>query len=236
MFRFSEIVLRPDDIRRVDGAVVVSSNLVDFTKHLLGHERVWFIPLGVVSDFWAPPRERSFAARERFTVLFVGSHLRDFKTFRNVVKILRQSSCPVSFEAVLSRQDLPKVQGLEGVRTHSSVGDSDLLELYRKSDLMICPLIDCTASNSILEALSCGLPMVVTDVGGVRDYVNNDCAVLTSSKDPGEMAEEVLALLKSPGRREGISIAARTRARELDWRQIAFQVEKIYKGFLEGCL
>jgi glycosyltransferase involved in cell wall biosynthesis len=232
VFRFSDIILRLDDLERLDGAVVMSSNLVDFTRDLLGHERVWFVPHGVVSDFWVPPPERDFAAGGNFTVLFVGSHLRDFETFRDVVKTLRESSCPISFEAVLSRQDMVKAKGLEGITIHTSIDDTDLLALYQKSDLMICPLVDCNASNSILEALSCGLPQVVTDIGGVRDYVNDDCAVLTPCRDPAAMADEVLALLQSAGRREAMSKAARRRARELDWRQVALMMEEVYRRVL----
>jgi glycosyltransferase involved in cell wall biosynthesis len=33
-------------------------------------------------------------------------------------------------------------------------------------------LKDCTANNSLLEGLACGVPAVTTDLPGIRDYTN----------------------------------------------------------------
>lgn len=42
--------------------------------------------------------------------------------------------------------------------------------MYQESDLLVV-LLDSTANNSLLEAMACGMPMVTTDLQGVRDYV-----------------------------------------------------------------
>jgi len=58
-------------------------------------------------------------------------------------------------------------------------------------------------SNSLLEAMACRLPCVVTDVGGNPEVVQNgDSGFLVPSEDPAAAAEKMLRLLRDPGLRQ----------------------------------
>ena len=110
------------------------------------------------------------------------------------------------------------------------VDDDALLREYQSADLFLLPLTDCTANNSLLEAMACGLPLVATDVGGVRDYASVDCAALVPPRDGQAMAEAVLALCRDDGRREAMGRAARGRALELDWDRVAGRLVDVYEA------
>lgn len=73
------------------------------------------------------------------------------------------------------------------------MSEEDLLVAYRQADLLALPLKDCTANNSILEAMACGLSVVTTDIGGIRDYVDDTCALLSARGDAEEMAKNIMA-------------------------------------------
>lgn len=61
------------------------------------------------------------------------------------------------------------------------------------------------------EALSAGVPLVATAVGGVPELVG-DAAVLVPYGDPGALAAAVSSLLADPGRRARLAQAGRDRA------------------------
>jgi glycosyltransferase involved in cell wall biosynthesis len=62
--------------------------------------------------------------------------------------------------------------------------------------------------NVVVEALTCGRPIVATPVGGIPELVDDSCAVLAPSRDPVALAQ---ALATALGRDwDERSIAARS--------------------------
>ena len=53
---------------------------------------------------------------------------------------------------------------------HQNVSDEKLRDFYQKSYLLLMPMESCSANNSLVEALACGLPVVTTAIGGIEDY------------------------------------------------------------------
>jgi len=67
-------------------------------------------------------------------------------------------------------------------------------------------------SNSLLEAMAQGLPVVATDVGGNREVVvDGVTGYLTSPGDPDRLAAVLLDLLSDPERRQRMGQAGRER-------------------------
>jgi glycosyltransferase involved in cell wall biosynthesis len=78
--------------------------------------------------------------------------------------------------------------------------------------------------------MACGLPSVVSDVGGIRDYVDRNCARLVRAGKPDDMAEAVLHLLRDPVARETMGRAARQRAETFAWPRVAQQILSVYEA------
>ena len=64
---------------------------------------------------------------------------------------------------------------------------------------------------AILEAMSCGAPVVTSPVGAVPQVVGN-CAELVDGESPSAIAMGVLRLLNEPGQRARLSRGGRLRA------------------------
>ena len=71
------------------------------------------------------------------------------------------------------------------------------------------------APFSILEAMAAGLPVVATDVGGVRELVaDGETGLLVPAGDPARLAEALRSLLADPALRRRLGAAGHARARE----------------------
>ncbi|MDA0159591.1 glycosyltransferase [Solirubrobacter ginsenosidimutans] len=62
-----------------------------------------------------------------------------------------------------------------------------------------------------LEALACGVPQVVTAVGGTREAVVPETGLLIPPRDPQALAHAAVELLRDPQRREAMRSASRER-------------------------
>ncbi len=72
------------------------------------------------------------------------------------------------------------VEPEEGVRVHRGLqaGTPPLLDLYRKASVFVLPTQGDCFSIASMEAMAMGLPVVVSDVGGISDIVEQDASGL----------------------------------------------------------
>lgn len=218
-----EIVQTDWHIRQLSAVICVGRNQCNYFADLLGPEKVAFIPHGVNTEYFSPPE--NFEERQSQMCLFVGDWLRDFPTLRGVIELVCYLRPATSFIAVTPGKNSEKLGFHPNLTYRSGISDSELLELYRSATLLVLPCIDCTANNALLEGLACGLPTVATDVGAVRDYVNNDCAVLVPPHDSLCMANAILSLLDDPQTRKTLSERARRESLKFSWSLVFEQVQ-----------
>ena len=71
---------------------------------------------------------------------------------------------------------------------------------YQAADVYLCPTIADAGPLMIPEALVCGTPVVAFDVGNAPDLIrDSETGYVVRSRDPGELAAAVDALLREPG-------------------------------------
>ena len=112
----------------------------------------------------------------------------------------------------------------------SGISEDELLKLYQSASVLLMPLLDATANNAILEGMSCGLPVVVTDVGAVRDYVDPACGMLTKPKQARAMAEAVIDVLNDELARVKMSLKCREHALQFSWEESVGKLKSIYEA------
>jgi glycosyltransferase involved in cell wall biosynthesis len=62
--------------------------------------------------------------------------------------------------------------------------------------------------------MSCGIPVVATDVGGVTEALTDDCGMICKPKDHEGIGKSVIKLLKDKDLRDKMGVAARARVIE----------------------
>jgi L-malate glycosyltransferase len=87
------------------------------------------------------------------------------------------------------------------------------VELLQASDVFLMPSESESFGLAALEALSCGIPVVASDVGGIPEVVTEgEVGFLAPVGDVSKMAERVLQILADPDLGARLSRAARARA------------------------
>jgi glycosyltransferase involved in cell wall biosynthesis len=110
------------------------------------------------------------------------------------------------------REPLEKLAGILKVRerVHFTGSTEEVLTYYQSALIFVLPSLSEGMSSSLLEAMSCGLPVVVTSVGGNREIVEwdsegneipesqfkiADCGILVNPEDSKGLAEALSKLL-----------------------------------------
>lgn len=116
----------------------------------------------------------------------------------------------------------------------------DVVKVWREADIaVLSSLVGEGMPRSILEAGSCGRPLVVSDVSGCRHIVRDGVeGILVSPNDPGALASALGRLATDSILREKLGAAARRRVMEqFSDHIVRARVREIYKaalGYGEG--
>ncbi len=83
----------------------------------------------------------------------------------------------------------------------------------------------------ILEALTCGLPVISTDVGGIREVINSDNGILIPSENKNDLLNAMNRLLNEMHLfdRQKVADAARDK---FSYDVVGHQFDKVYKEIL----
>ena len=109
---------------------------------------------------------------------------------------------------------------MERVHFGGQVGQRDLPRWYHMADIYISPSHVDGSSVSLLEALACGMPCLVSDIAGNKEWVEEDVnGWLFRDGNVDDLAEKILLAIKSRRSWGRIGKAARKTAEErADWK------------------
>lgn len=89
-----------------------------------------------------------------------------------------------------------------------SIPHHKLPRVFAAADVMALPSSSEGLANAWVEALACGTPIVITDVGGARELVDRPEAGRIVAREPEAIAEAISAVLADPPDRETVRQAA----------------------------
>ena len=228
---------KPEAVKPLDGIVALTQREAEFWEEVLPG-RVFVVKHGVDVDFFCPADETIKRPSEP-RCLVVGHWLRDLRTLADAVDLLLERYPTVGFDFVIplvarSADELLRVARHDRVVFHAGLSDEQLRDLYRRSTLLLLPMLDATANNAILEAQACGIPIVSTDVRGVAAYVDPSFADLLPVGEVDGIVDAVVRIIEHDEEREKRGRAARAHAVEhFSWQLLAPRLPEVYQSVLQ---
>jgi len=215
-------------IKQLSAVVCVGNNQREYFEPIVGSGRIFFAPLGVATDYFVPPQ---FAeSRDPDLCLIVGENYRDYPTLRGVIELVAYLRPQTRFVILTPPKNVRLLGEHPSLTYISGISEDELLKLYQSASVLLMPLLDATANNAILEGMSCGLPVIVTDVGAVRDYVDPACGMLTKPKQARAMAEAVIDVMNNNAERAKMSRKCREQALKFSWEESVGKLKSVYEA------
>lgn len=212
--------------------------------------KVLVIPNGVDSERFRPMDEATAMATRRALgilpptkVVGTVTRLRSRKGLDTLAEAITAIAKAVPEARAVVVGDVPP-QSLEPAMRRAGVGGRviftgvrrDLPELLSALDVFLLASTDGEGMpNVVLEAMACGKPVVVTDVGGSREVVPESGGVVVEPGDAQAMASSVLALFGDPERARRMGESAREEVlKRFSIPAMARATESVYLELLGG--
>ncbi|MEQ6390984.1 polysaccharide pyruvyl transferase family protein [Bacillaceae bacterium S4-13-58] len=111
---------------------------------------------------------------------------------------------------------------------HDAMDQSEVAVWLSAADLFILPSHIEGFGLVALEAMSCGTPVVGTDVGGLTYLLDGEAGLKVEPKNPTSLAKGIRSLLHDPERQEILRTNGFKKAEENDQNQLIQEILKIY--------
>jgi glycosyltransferase involved in cell wall biosynthesis len=239
--------------RAVDGVVAISGGVADSLAAAgVDRERITIVHSGVDCGRFRPPTPEERVRTRRALGMSHGESaisavgaLEPRKGHRYLIEAiarlaLHPSSIKVkcfiaghgSIRGELEREIVQRGCG-ERVRLLGRIEDAR--ELLWASDVFVMPSVKEGLGVAALEAMTTGLPVIASDVGGLREVVEDDrSGIIVARQDPAALASAIARLAESADLRARMGGAARARAvASYSMERMAARTLELYRACTE---
>jgi glycosyltransferase involved in cell wall biosynthesis len=128
-----------------------------------------------------------------------------------------------------------KLNVSENVRFVGLVPYNEVARYLAASDIYVATSFIDSTSVSLLEAMACGLPPVVTDIPGNREWIENRVnGFLYTPKNHLQLADLIIQLIENkPLRKRFGDRCSEIIKQKATWKKCVAEMDNIYKSFLE---
>lgn len=229
--------------------IVLSEYWRGFVSGIADAKKISVVPNGVEADKFALSRGDGTGSGHsdiRISVLFMGPVGKRKGAFDllEAIPAVRQKVKDIVFifsgkgefegELELFKRKVAE-KGLEGcVRLTGDISGQEKIDRYISSDIFAMPSYAENFPNSVLEAMAAGLPVVVSDVGAIPEFVKDGVnGFIVKAGDAGAIAAKIATLAMDGDLRGSIGKSNRELVRQkYDMPIIAGMLDRIYQGLL----
>lgn len=110
-------------------------------------------------------------------------------------------------------------------------------DFYNSINLLVIPSLEEPFGLTAIEAMACGVPIIASKIGGLKEIINENCGILVPPADSKKLATAIIKLLKDDVLREKLSKGALTHSKNFSYEFRKFKflklLEKIAKANLK---
>jgi glycosyltransferase involved in cell wall biosynthesis len=258
--RGSQINVAPHDPQRTDfveglkvtlaraAAVHCVSTAIkrEAAKYGLEPQKAHVIYPAVNPDFFQPASQPKPVTSSPFRVIMIGAlrWVKGYEWALLAVKQLADEHLSVHLDIIGDGHERQRLLytvddlGLQDVvQLHGHLTAAQIRDKLQMADAFLLTSLSEGISNAVLEAMACGLPVVTTDCGGMREAVTDGVEGLVAPvAAPEALAQALYTLFQSPDLRRQMGQAGRRRiekefalARQIQQFEALFQEAKQHR-------
>jgi len=220
------------------GVVSNSQGLKDLALKANDKQKIGVIYNGIAIDEFKPAFEKR--NHDELKILCV-SRLTARKGINYLIEaaaILLQKNLKIKLELIGEgdqAENLKKLAEEKNIKNQvdflGRIEHANLPDYYQKADVFALPSLNEGMSNTMLEALAAGLPLVATDTGGTRELlIENQNGFIIKIKDSQDTADKIEKLINDSDLKEKMSVASRHLAEKMSWENVAKEYFNLYKS------
>ncbi len=233
-------------IEESDGVTCVSNYLKEITARVFKINR----EMEVIYNFVDTERYKKikvdrenigFIDKDDMVIMHI-SNFRPVKRIENIIKVFCKVSREVKSKLLLvgDGPDLCRIRNMVGKLNLENkvlfLGiQENIIPLLSISDIYMLPSKSEGFGLSALEALSCGVPVIGTDVGGLKEVIEHGkSGFIFNPADIISMSEAAINILQNKEVKLKMGMEARKRAKFFDSKIIVPQYMEYYRKILSG--
>ncbi|MEI6258805.1 MAG: glycosyltransferase family 4 protein [Deltaproteobacteria bacterium] len=213
-----------DFISYVKGVICVSTKNknASILLELADEEKCIVLPNGINSNLFYKKdkikcREILGINKDDFIVAFVGSfeERKGANRVADAISKLHDKCIKSIFIGKTLDGTTPYLPLCDGILYCGSLSHNKVPDYLNCADIFVLPTLSEGCSNSIIEALGCGLPVISSNLPFNTDILNESNSVLIDPNNIEEIASAIIELKDNPVKRDKLSQGALDTARNL---------------------
>jgi glycosyltransferase involved in cell wall biosynthesis len=195
------------------------------------------IPLGVDEDEFRPPKSKEKAKKKlrvnpgSIVIGFSGmiGWEKDLKTLYKAFRML-QKKCGGILKLLIVGSGVPLEKFFKSMENVIHIEATHKIVNYLQAmDIFVMPSLAETSSLATMEAMSCGLPVVATNVGCIHEYINDGKnGYLFQPRNSIMLARKLSKLIENKELRKAIGLMARkTMTIKFSWEHTIKEIGKM---------
>ncbi|MEM1281868.1 MAG: glycosyltransferase family 1 protein, partial [Cyanobacteria bacterium P01_H01_bin.152] len=239
-----------ESMRQADHVITVSAHTKkDVVEHLqIAPTAITVVPNAVDKGFQPLSAEAVQSVRERygltpetFCLLNVGSNnaRKNISGILAAIAAAKRQGIPVHFWKVgvdFTEEQTQFIQANNLANCVAYLGKPDesaLVELYNAADCLMAPSLYEGFGLTILEAMSCGTPVITATVSAMPE-VAGDAAILVEPTNQLAITQAIHQLYTHPEQRQSLIQKGLERVQQFTWKNTAQAVANVYEQTLSA--
>ena len=214
-----------EHFKKADAVLVAGKSQLNYINLHAPEVKAQFFPIGVDTNFFTPCGQ--FDSNR---LVHIGANRRDFKTLIQALDIVfvRNPKLQVDMVGVSTLAD--KIPKRPYLNIHGFLSDQEYLGILQSCNFALLSLEDGGSSNSLLEISSCGLPVVITEMPNIKDYLLTPFSITVPKNNSVQFAADCIRLMENEHERGFLAREARKNALLFDWINIKDHFLQILKN------
>ena len=221
-------------LSKIQNVIVCSQFNKDIINNITS-SKVYVIPNGVNLPNIQNIQSRSFT---KSSIFYVGMLLKSkgVDILISAIPIIKKSIPDVCLYIAGAGKEETNLKNLvkelnieKNVKFLGFITEEEKYTYYKSVDIFVLPSLFEPFGLVLLEAMSCGKPVVASKVGGIPYIVEDGkTGLLFESENVEDLAEKIITLLKDEELRDNMGKVGRERAKEFTWEKVAESTVEVY--------